>query len=121
MVSVIFKEVVRSEVRLMCCSFCDLLVFLFCRLCDVVTLCLDSVYKTIIKLLIVCLYFIYSNNRIGRGVQNLVTVSDIGSELTSKVKNRKLSFRNLVFKNRLWQFGDIVSFTVHHIQGGPKK
>jgi len=36
------------------------------------------------------------------------------TELTSKFKNRKLGFHDLVFKNRLWQFGDGFSRCLIH-------
>jgi len=55
-----------------------------------------------------------------RGVQNPM-IENFGyrfsknrSEPTSKFKNRKLSFCGSVFKNRLWQFGDVFSRCLIH-------
>jgi len=55
-----------------------------------------------------------------RGVRNPMKMSDIGflklnrTELTSKFKNRKLSFRSSVFKNPTMVFGDVFSRCLIH-------
>jgi len=54
-----------------------------------------------------------------RGMWNLMKMSDIGllkTELTSKFKNRKLSFRGSFSKNDFGSLGTVflvVSFTIH--------
>jgi len=61
---------------------------------------------------------------LNRGVRNPMKMSDIGflktepnrTELTSKFKNRELTFRSLVFKKDFGGLGTVfhvVSFTIH--------